>query len=45
MISPGDGGEALAYCHGCADGKVYPSLVDWLRDERRDVDAGSRRGP
>jgi AAA domain len=31
-ISPGDDGEALAYCHGCADGRVYERLLDWLRD-------------
>jgi 5S rRNA maturation endonuclease (ribonuclease M5) len=32
VISPGDDGRALAYCHGCVDGRVYPRLLDWLRD-------------
>ncbi len=44
VISPGDDGQALVFCHGCADGKVWDRLMAWLRDEGVTPTAGKPKG-
>ena len=44
VIKPGDGGQALAYCFGCEDGKVWDRLIAWLHDEHVTPTPGRPKG-